>query len=64
MSIWVSPRRDDVVKYSWIRNCPVSPVLNSRALSREVLRHGNENSWGGRTSQTVGIAGEGEPSGQ
>ena len=64
MSIRVSPRRDDVVKCSWIRNCPVSPVLNSRALSSEVLRHGNEDSWGDRTSQTVGITGDGKPSGQ
>ena len=47
------------------------PVTNSLAkmcadghpLPREVLRHGNDAMWGDRTSQTVGIAGDGEPIG-
>ena len=44
--------------------CPDSPVLNSHPLSSEVLRHGSDSVWGGRTSQTAGIAGDRKLSGQ
>ena len=37
--------------------------MNSHPLPREVLRHGNDAMWGDRTSQTVGIAGDGKPIG-